>query len=268
MQKEKRYLFVSGNPRSGTNLLARILNLHPGIAIGGERYSKLWMTNSVGPEHFQKDRFADVRPEDTGVTQAQIRYTANVAEKFDDAIFVGDKMPKLWPFYDHLFETFQPMVLLFILRNPFSVALSHQERFENPDDLFPINGWASVTNWNRSLQTTLAAIESGAPIIVVSYEKLYASLDNLKPMFGRLGLDLQDANTEKISDGLRLFSERSRKPAKRHEALNHFVASSADFATYRELSEKHCILADVPFEAPLKKDHFRASDKPKTVEAN
>ena len=68
------YLFATGCERSGTTILTRLLQSHPGISIGMERYKYLLrgvrtrrVTRRLCPSHFEPGRFFDFRPTDTNI---------------------------------------------------------------------------------------------------------------------------------------------------------------------------------------------------------
>ncbi len=63
-----KILFVSGVGRSGTSALVNVLNTHPEILMGQERFFWTIRNNTISTAHFAKERFLDVREEDTHTT--------------------------------------------------------------------------------------------------------------------------------------------------------------------------------------------------------
>ena len=66
-----KYCFVFGCPRSGTTAVARLLQAHPRVVIGMERYKFLLSRRrdrgTFGPTLFERERFFDFRAGDTNV---------------------------------------------------------------------------------------------------------------------------------------------------------------------------------------------------------
>lgn len=121
---EKPFIFVTGAPRSGTSLLAKIIDAHPDTAI--------LMENIFGNRrrHWQRADFWDSPPRQK---QEVEKAFAAVAEPI-----LGNKVatPDVWDAGDivrfcRLFKEFR---VVFIVRDPAAVALSRRRR--EPEDFF------------------------------------------------------------------------------------------------------------------------------------
>ena len=55
LKRSKGFVFISGNPRSGTATLGDLLNTDHRLIIGKERYRRV--RKGLGPEHFTRERF-------------------------------------------------------------------------------------------------------------------------------------------------------------------------------------------------------------------
>jgi len=170
------FLFVAGCARSGTSALAMKLNQHPEISIGMERYiNALFRSGELHPNLFEKNRFFNIEEGDTfykGLCDLRGNPTE---QEYDEARYHGDKIPRLFLYYDKLFRNFPAAKVLFIVRNPMSVAASFKARSQDHDDA----NWhrsrdarASVKDWNESLASSLPYIRTGR-ILPLAYERLF-----------------------------------------------------------------------------------------------
>ncbi len=157
------YLFLAGVARSGTTALRRILGNHPDIALGMERYKKLWgpRIEELGPHLFERERFFDYSDGLTNITPevpwAQERL-ADLEAKWDSARYHGDKMTVIRA--RSLWERFPDARFVFIVRDISLVASSWERRAANPDD----TGWRegagadrAVAAWNTAVRRVLDA---------------------------------------------------------------------------------------------------------------
>jgi hypothetical protein len=123
---KKELLFITGAPRSGTSLLAKIIDAHPDIAI--------LMENIFGNRrrHWQRADFwqsSDKLQKEVGKVYAKLKEPV-----------VGNKVitPDVWDAGDilqfcRLFDSFK---ILYIVRNPKTAALSRLRR--EPADFFEV----------------------------------------------------------------------------------------------------------------------------------
>jgi hypothetical protein len=175
LTSSRKFLFLCGCPRSGTGALSNLfLNLDV-CALGVERFNHLYERRTLGPGHFERQRFFDVRPGDTWLGSFDIlKKEYAVAEtRYDSAIYHGDKFPRAYEFYDHLIARFDDVRFVFIVRNIRDVAVSYEARRAAGGDHWPKDRdfRVAVADWNRSIRETLIWRDY-APILVVSYEDL------------------------------------------------------------------------------------------------
>lgn len=227
---DRRYAFVTGCSRSGTTALARLLNKHPDICIGFERFAALLRSRGLTPAHFDADRFADVQPGDTHY-DALSGFRAFHARKIGQAHVVGDKIPQLTRRYKALFTGFPEAKVVYILREPFSIAESFERRAGDPQD-----GWAdargfmaAIKEWNKSLERTLGALRHRPDQIgIFCFQKLLIEGTSLPRLYRFLGVE--DMGEQHMDDTVNLTP-----PAQVNPALRKAVAEYADFKTYRRL---------------------------------
>jgi len=122
----KQYLFICGAPRSGTSALCNLMNLHPNICVGMERYyHKILRDDELDPELFTLPRLLDYQPTDSFWPEAiQSGFFIN---KYERAMYVGEKLPKLYEKFNLLRENFlkDSVKILFIFREVLGVAESY-----------------------------------------------------------------------------------------------------------------------------------------------
>jgi len=174
-----RYLFVAGTPRAGTTATAELLSTHPDIALGIERYKRIYRDDIVGPEHFSAARFARFDDRATNITPDSPKHRdhyARVLAKFPKAQVVGDKYPRLYRRYGYLSRTFGAGArFLYIARAIEDVASSWNVRALDEADKWPRNNdyREAVAHWNDGNRRTLRAIGQGIPVLVIAYEWLF-----------------------------------------------------------------------------------------------
>ena len=142
MTDGKSFLIVTGVARSGTTTLAELLNAHPRICLGIERFKfRYLLEHDYSPEFFTRERFFDFRKEDTNLRPEvrpawQPTYDA-IAAKWDEAEVIGDKVPDLMPVLAEFMAANPDYKYICILRNLKDVGLSWQARADRPRDSWP-----------------------------------------------------------------------------------------------------------------------------------
>jgi hypothetical protein len=173
---DRSYAFLCGCGRSGTTALVELVNRHPDVAIGYERFADRAIKGTLTPDLFTPERFADFQKGDTfRSSYAGDPIREQVVHKFHSARVVGDKVPTLFRNLDQL-DAFDDPKVVFIVREPFAVAQSFVARARNPED----KGWAfehdhraAVIEFNEALQAIQAYVASGKPALVLDYSALF-----------------------------------------------------------------------------------------------
>ncbi len=208
-------LFICGVPRSGTTALARLLNRHPAIGLGIERYRLLAQRDAscLGEALFRRERFFDFQEGD-GARDVWEKFQdeyRRLASKWATCTILGDKIPRLYVGADTLLRA-QPLArLIFIRREVEPVAASWQRRADDPEDpSWPAanDAAAAVLEWNRGIRSA-AELAAAWPeqFLLVRYEDLLTGdPGSFGPLFEWLALAPPEGFA---SDYAQLASERS-----------------------------------------------------------
>ncbi len=155
-----------GLARSGTSALTEVMNGHAAVAIGMERYKRLWRgrIHEFTPALFTRESFFNFNDGLTNLTPSRPEWSTYYAEldaKFDTARYVGDKMTTIQ--VRDLLRNLPEVRLLCIVRDIEPLAHSWHARATNPNDV----NWAprhdarqAVGAWNRALRKILRAQQS------------------------------------------------------------------------------------------------------------
>ena len=181
MPSDQSLLFVAGLGRSGTTALMEVLASHADIALGVERFKRLYPRDEepVTAELFEEQRFFDFTDGLTNLTPEQapewVPHYEAMRAKWGRARYVGDKMVAIR--LQHVWETLPDARFVCIVRDLEPVAASWEVRARNPEDL----GWdpsqdatKAVAGWNRSLRRVRRAVKQRPDhAVVVEYDRFF-----------------------------------------------------------------------------------------------
>lgn len=246
-------LFVAACPRSGTTVLTRLLNLHPEIVLGQERYKSIYgQTKVITADMFEEERFFRFDPSETDFIPTKkakaAEFYERAREKYATARFVGDKYPQFFRFYGRLFTVFPNARVVFIVRQPLSVAQSWQRRADDSTS-WPAKNDArrSVSYWNDALVFTLAhAKVRPASFVFVEYEKLFKDKRAcLAELFRLIGANVEPAVLDPVlaeaESEFQASEDIMARPLELPREVQDAVLESADQVLYRGLRD--CIAA-------------------------
>jgi hypothetical protein len=239
------HLFVSGCPRSGTTALTRLLNLHPHIVVGLERYKNVFGRQKfITQDMFEAERFFDFRADDSNFlpqkNEKAREFYEQARTKFSTAAFIGDKYPQFFRFYGGIFKDLPDAKIIFIFRDPIYVAQSWEHRS------LDTSAWPSkndarraVAYWNDALAYTLAytQIKKNA-FVFVDYEQFFAGkVGSLIELFRLIGAEvtstIEDAATQDSGDEFKRSQEVLARDVELRPALQNELSENADRNLYR-----------------------------------
>lgn len=252
----RHFLFLCGAGRSGTTALAELLNKHPRIVMGIERfkyvYSKGSRAEEVTPALFDKDRFFSFEATDTNVlpTGKTKEIYDDMVGRYDTAKWVGDKVPRFYARYPQMLRRFSPARFIYIMRDPVRVASSWQVRADDTKDGWPEQNdfRSSIEEWNKANAATLSFMQSKpGRVHVVQYESIFdASSPVLEDLIRWLGLrytpDFKAHHAQFASDAQAVAAKGSVLNAE----AQAFVRDTADWKTAGALLQEAGILQKIP----------------------
>jgi Domain of unknown function (DUF6473)/Sulfotransferase family len=249
----RQFVFICGCARSGTSALVQLLDAHSEISIGMERYITRFLSgNGLSPELFEEERFFSVEEGDTFYDNLDFLKPLydSLRSKWQRSVVVGDKIPKLYTRYDHVFERFPEARVIFVSRNLIDVANSYKRRAEDESD----QDWsqsrgaaAAIDDWNTANSLTLAALDRfPGKIYVLSYESLFLDRSGLEELFAFIGLRPSRDVHERFKNQLQRSSTIT---AHRSESLSAAeklaICLRADTESFRRLVERAVVLPSV-----------------------
>jgi len=239
------HLFVSGCPRSGTTALTRLLNLHPSIVVGLERYKNVFGRQKfVTKDMFEADRFFDFHPDDSNFLPEKSQQARDFYEKartkFSTATFIGDKYPQFFRFYGGIFKNLPDAKIVFIFRDPSYVAQSWERRSLDSSD-WPSKNDArrAIAYWNDALAYTLAYTQiKKSAFVFVDYEQFFAGREqSLIELFHLVGAEvtraIQDTVAQEAADEFKRSQEVLARDVELSRALQNEIKEDADRNLYR-----------------------------------
>lgn len=190
-------VFIVGMPRSGTTLLATILNSHPRVAISPEthflnywvpQYAHLNVDTPKGFDRFWRAFLASDRFGLLNVDRAQVEARIRQAGETTHAVILaallqeyaikegkdrwGEKTPWHFPYVDTLLKWYPKATIIYMFRDPRAVAAS----------LLKVD-WAdryvhvSASRWARSMRLYESAWREDPRVHRVTYEDLVTATD-------------------------------------------------------------------------------------------
>lgn len=243
---KKKYLFLCGCPRSGTTVLADLINCHPDICVGIERYyHRVLVHGELNPGLFEISRFLDYQPGDS--FHSALPREQFLKSRVESTVWIGEKLPLLYKKFELLKNGFvgEDCAVIMIFRDPIAVAESYTTRALNVDD----KEWSrsqdwrhAIVDWNQSVDAVLDS-KGGLNIIPVSYSELFESgaengIAIANKIFSMLGLS--PLSGQSLNSARYFFRGAKQRGQVLSEAEQRKVSESCDFSR----------LADVAFVGP------------------
>ena len=180
-----KYLFVGGPARSGTTQFATLVNRHPYVALGIERYKFLYADKSrhdqIGPQLFETSRFFEFDASETNIPATRLE---PLKRKFDNCTYRGDKIPHVMRYRSVLEQALPSCRFIIMYRDVNRICSSWNRRAQDSKDHWPEhnNFRVAVGAINKELG---AAVDfqrkSPDRILFVRYESIFG-LDAVSKM--------------------------------------------------------------------------------------
>ncbi len=192
----KKFIFISGTPRSGTSAFSDLLNSHSKIALFQERYD---MSYGYHPDMFLPNHIYSGNWESR---PAADRWQT-LREKLNDATYIGDKRPNFLCSWAITEQNFTPdkIRILHIYRDINDIALSYNQRHKNAL-IGKDHTWHRLHDFkkacmdfninNRKLLTLMENEAYRRSIMVIDYETLLSSSSKILEIFTWLGLNIEE----------------------------------------------------------------------------
>jgi glycosyltransferase involved in cell wall biosynthesis len=184
-------LFIAGCPRSGTSAAVFLLNEHPRIALGFERFKRT--RAQLEPFHFTPGQFFAPVLAETDIRGELLYRRLRERWQRGSVAVVGDKVPLYWRVLPELLERFPRGRLILLVRDLEDVAASFERRARDPGDWWPAENdhTLAVTMWSEALRRVREAECGGygEQIFLLPYESLLAGEQRwLQAMLAFIGL--------------------------------------------------------------------------------
>jgi glycosyltransferase involved in cell wall biosynthesis len=170
----ERQLFIAGCPRSGTSALVFLLNEHPQLAIGFERFKRI--RAHLDPFHFAPARFFSPLAIETDVRGELLYERLRARWEGGQVTIIGDKVPLYTRVLAQLLERFPAARVVVLVRDPVAVAASFRRRARDPDDWWPAENdqRLAMQMWNEALASAREAElrGDGSRVFLLPYEPL------------------------------------------------------------------------------------------------
>ncbi len=242
---QKKILYICGCARSGTSALWRLMTAHDKIAIGLERFIERSTDEkfSLSKDLFDKERFYRLEKGDTHFKSiekgGQGEYYAKLKDRYDDCEYYGDKVPRMFRYYNNLFEAFPKVKVLFIYRNIFDVAQSFNARKQDPKDGWDRGYQAAVKDWNLSMRSTVNWIaKKEDQILPIPYEELFFGQYPIDNIFSFLEIEPTPTVTKLFGNLRKKAKEIEGKREVNLSSLQKkYIMKNARFNLFKKLVE-------------------------------
>jgi glycosyltransferase involved in cell wall biosynthesis len=237
----ERQLFIAGCPRSGTSALAFLLNEHPHVALGFERYKRV--RAQLDPFHFTPAQFFAPVLAETDIRGELLYARLRTRWERGGVSVTGDKVPLYTRVLPQLLARFPQARVAVLVRDPLAVARSFERRAADPADWWPAENdhRLAVKMWNEALAAARAVdaerageeeekapTRGAARAALLPYEALFSGEERwLEFLLGFAGLPW---STRVAAEYRRLADSWSARNGTRAEApeLEEYVLAHAD----------------------------------------
>jgi glycosyltransferase involved in cell wall biosynthesis len=219
---------VLGVPRSGTTLFARLLNNHPSILCGMERFH----AHKLSPAHLTLTGFSSLDMERKSV--AQNAETLALKDKMPELI-IGEKCPRAYMQFNSMLPRFRKaqkkLKMIVLIRDAYEIENSWYRRAANKDDKDWHRGQFGVFPYLEQvlLAGQLSRLSDPEDVLLVSYAELL-SKNGRKPVLDAVAKHLGVEDSTPLLAQMEADNWKTQKSLSRQRIQHEFeFATSAAF---------------------------------------
>ncbi len=170
-------IVIGGCPRSGTTVLANLINAYNYAYIGMELY-KLDDYKYFSADLFSKEKIIEKTVAKLSKAKAKNTYIQNQLQKIEKAQFLGDKYPFIYRHWQNVSNQIEEVIFLYIYRSFSRVKSSFYDRYKNENDLWNVKVERSLYYWQEAASEIVKCKSNlGNNVIIVKYEDLFCFHD-------------------------------------------------------------------------------------------
>ena len=235
----KKYLIVTGNPRSGTTSLGRLVNSSMEVFLGIERYAKFNLASSA----FEKDAFIAEGSQAAfkSAFLSESTEKMSLSERYDKATYIGDKRPGFALDWRSTMIQMPNMKIVYIFRDIMGVASSYNVRAQKAAQGKDSN-WHATRNYSQAVKewnyemSQACQMAKFVDIYFVKYEDFFCSTDKMQLLFEHLNVDGRNAD---VISAIRAASVIAKRKQHARPELNDtqrsYIEENADYTEYKKL---------------------------------
>lgn len=237
-----RYLFVGGPARSGTTAFVQLINRHPDVALGIERYKFLYNKDpkNLGPHLFESERFFCFDSRETNVRSDKLGDLDDFKKKFELAEYRGDKMPHVMRYHRILNRRFPQCRFIIMYRDIHRICSSWNTRAKNPKDRWSENNdfRIAVGAINKEMQCAADFQEEHpARCLIVRYENIFGpgAPDTAAAILDWLELKHAPQLFAAVQKNRAVASRISDKPMLEYDGQREYIQQHIDWSVIERI---------------------------------
>ena len=246
--------FIFGCPRSGTTLLAEILNCNDQAAMLIERHAVLNRDKSLRLADYEIPKSSDFAKYPCEHEHLNKKILESMLSMDSNRVY-GDKIPKLYEnhlFFQNIQRQGLKVTIIATIRNVFDVCLSYNARMKVRTDNWLATSEDGVRDWNTFL-LRLLAISHDSSVLLFDYDNsslFFEDFDQFQilsaKVYSSVGLDAQltESGKTKLREVFKVAKNSlpTANPERLKRRLSPYemkrITEKANFNLYNEICSK------------------------------
>jgi sulfotransferase family protein len=257
-----KYLFIGGPARSGTTGFAQLINRHPQVALGIERYKFLYPGASryflypgvirrllylgavrrhdeIGPQLFEADRFFRFDPSETNIGPERLGPLEAFQQKFETSLYRGDKIPHIMRYRQILDKALPGCRFIIMYRDVNRICSSWNQRAQNSKDR-----WAEENNFTKAVGAINRELGAAVQLqktspdrcLIVRYENIFgsAAIETMGRILDWLGLAHSPHLMKAVQGNLVKAEQIRSKPLLELDGQQEFIQAEINWSVINE----------------------------------